>query len=162
MGFYSTLHSGCLYLLNASVIIQRSENILYLVSCKPVVLHNASLKSSVNHLFFIFKGLLRCKFHLLFLFFADLLMYIFRELFIYFLFYFCFSAGFLVSNYLIDKDVDSYSYLKKVSTESHLYNGFNLITAEFRWVEGVTSGSSSFNCKCWELKQKCAGTEIKF
>lgn len=42
------------------------------------------------------------------------------------------GRGFLVSNYLMDKDVDSYSYLKKVSTESHLYNGFNLITAEFR------------------------------
>lgn len=42
------------------------------------------------------------------------------------------GRGFLVSNYLMDKDVDSYSYLKKVSTDSHLYNGFNLITAEFR------------------------------
>ncbi len=37
----------------------------------------------------------------------------------------------------MDKDQDSYSYLKKVSTESHLYNGFNLITAEFKWVKGV-------------------------
>lgn len=45
---------------------------------------------------------------------------------------FCPSLGFLVSNYLTDKDQDSYSYLKKVSLESHLYNGFNLITAEFR------------------------------
>ncbi|XP_036953163.1 transport and Golgi organization protein 2 homolog isoform X1 [Acanthopagrus latus] len=42
------------------------------------------------------------------------------------------GRGFLVSNYLMDKDQDSYSYLKKVSQESHLYNGFNLITAEFR------------------------------
>lgn len=42
------------------------------------------------------------------------------------------SPGFLVSNYLTDKDQDSYSYLKKVSTESHLYNGFNLLTAEFK------------------------------
>ncbi|KAG8011700.1 Transport and Golgi organization protein 2-like protein, partial [Nibea albiflora] len=42
------------------------------------------------------------------------------------------GRGFLVSNYLMDKDQDSYSYLKKVSTESHLYNGFNLITAEFK------------------------------
>ncbi|CAG5920129.1 transport and Golgi organization protein 2 homolog isoform 1-T3 [Menidia menidia] len=42
------------------------------------------------------------------------------------------GRGFLVSNYLMDKDVDSYSYLKKVSTEGHLYNGFNLITAEFK------------------------------
>lgn len=48
---------------------------------------------------------------------------------------YCFlvSLGFLVSNYLTDKDQDSYSYLKKVSLEGHLYNGFNLITAEFRW-----------------------------
>ncbi|XP_042344930.1 transport and Golgi organization protein 2 homolog isoform X2 [Plectropomus leopardus] len=42
------------------------------------------------------------------------------------------GRGFLVSNYLTDKDLDSYAYLKKVSTESHLYNGFNLITAEFK------------------------------
>uniref|UniRef100_A0A1A7YS01 Transport and golgi organization 2 homolog n=1 Tax=Iconisemion striatum TaxID=60296 RepID=A0A1A7YS01_9TELE len=42
------------------------------------------------------------------------------------------GRGFLVSNYLVDQDVDSYSYLKKVSTEGHLYNGFNLITAEFK------------------------------
>lgn len=42
------------------------------------------------------------------------------------------GRGFLVSNYLMDKDADSYSYLKKVSTEGHLYNGFNLLTAEFR------------------------------
>uniref|UniRef100_A0A3B5PXN5 Transport and golgi organization 2 homolog (Drosophila) n=1 Tax=Xiphophorus maculatus TaxID=8083 RepID=A0A3B5PXN5_XIPMA len=33
------------------------------------------------------------------------------------------GRGFLVSNYLMDKDVDSYSYLKKVSAEGHLYNG---------------------------------------
>lgn len=46
-------------------------------------------------------------------------------------------AGFLVSNYLTDKEVDSYSYLKKVSSESHMYNGFNLITADFKWVKGV-------------------------
>ncbi|MEQ2204499.1 Transport and Golgi organization protein 2, partial [Xenoophorus captivus] len=42
------------------------------------------------------------------------------------------GRGFLVSNYLMDKDVDSYSYLKKISAEGHLYNGFNLITAEFK------------------------------
>lgn len=46
----------------------------------------------------------------------------------------CPSLGSLVSNYLMDKDQDSYSYLKKVALESHLYNGFNLLTAEFRWV----------------------------
>lgn len=42
------------------------------------------------------------------------------------------GRGFLVSHYLMDKDQDSYSYLKKVSSEGHLYNGFNLITAEFK------------------------------
>ncbi|XP_068167652.1 transport and Golgi organization protein 2 homolog [Antennarius striatus] len=42
------------------------------------------------------------------------------------------GRGSLVSNYLIDKDQDSYSYLKKVSAEGLLYNGFNLITAEFK------------------------------
>ncbi|CAN9513553.1 unnamed protein product [Ophioblennius macclurei] len=42
------------------------------------------------------------------------------------------GRGFLVSNYLTEKDVDSYSYLKKVSSEGHVYNGFNLITAEFK------------------------------
>uniref|UniRef100_A0A3B3CJJ4 Transport and golgi organization 2 homolog (Drosophila) n=2 Tax=Oryzias melastigma TaxID=30732 RepID=A0A3B3CJJ4_ORYME len=42
------------------------------------------------------------------------------------------GRGFLVSNYLMEKDLDSYSYLKKVSTEGHLYNGFNLITADFK------------------------------
>ncbi|XP_029018600.1 transport and Golgi organization protein 2 homolog isoform X2 [Betta splendens] len=42
------------------------------------------------------------------------------------------GRGFLVSNYLVDKDLDSYAYLKKVSADGHLYNGFNLITAEFK------------------------------
>ncbi|XP_061672531.1 transport and Golgi organization protein 2 homolog isoform X1 [Syngnathoides biaculeatus] len=42
------------------------------------------------------------------------------------------GRGFLVSNYLVDTDLDCYSYLKKVSTEGHLYNGFNLLTAEFK------------------------------
>ncbi|KAK7878965.1 hypothetical protein WMY93_030818 [Mugilogobius chulae] len=42
------------------------------------------------------------------------------------------GRGFLVSNYLTENNGDSYSYLKKVSAEGHLYNGFNLLTAEFR------------------------------
>lgn len=51
-----------------------------------------------------------------------------------------------MSNYLQDKDQDSYSYLKKVSSDSHLYNGFNLLTAEFRWVwEGVGRRSGGIN-----------------
>ncbi|XP_036383250.1 transport and Golgi organization protein 2 homolog isoform X2 [Megalops cyprinoides] len=41
------------------------------------------------------------------------------------------GRGFLVSNFLTD-NMDSYSYLRKVSSEGHLYNGFNLITAEFK------------------------------
>ncbi|XP_077418647.1 transport and Golgi organization protein 2 homolog [Vanacampus margaritifer] len=45
------------------------------------------------------------------------------------------GRGSLVSNYLVDKELDCYSYLKKVSTESHLYNGFNLLTAEFKTMQ---------------------------
>uniref|UniRef100_H3DH81 Transport and golgi organization 2 homolog (Drosophila) n=1 Tax=Tetraodon nigroviridis TaxID=99883 RepID=H3DH81_TETNG len=47
------------------------------------------------------------------------------------------GRGFLVSNYLMDKEQDSYSYLKKVSLDSHLYNGFNLLTADFRAKQDV-------------------------
>lgn len=50
-----------------------------------------------------------------------------------------FPAGFLVPNFLTDHQ-DSYSYLKKVSTEGHLYNGFNLLTAEFRWAREAGEG----------------------
>ncbi|KAK6483705.1 transport and Golgi organization protein 2-like protein isoform X3 [Huso huso] len=42
----------------------------------------------------------------------------------------CLSGGTLVSNFLTES-LDSFSYLKKVSSEGHLYNGFNLITADF-------------------------------
>ncbi|XP_038869450.1 transport and Golgi organization protein 2 homolog isoform X5 [Salvelinus namaycush] len=42
------------------------------------------------------------------------------------------GRGFLVSNFLTDQSQDSYSYLKRVSSERHLYNGFNLLTAEFK------------------------------
>ncbi|XP_017306670.1 transport and Golgi organization protein 2 homolog isoform X1 [Ictalurus punctatus] len=41
------------------------------------------------------------------------------------------GRGFLVSNYMTE-NVDSFSYLRKVSSEGQLYNGFNLLTAEFR------------------------------
>lgn len=41
------------------------------------------------------------------------------------------SPGFLVSNFLTES-MDCCSYLRKVSSEGHLYNGFNLLTAEFR------------------------------
>ncbi|KAK0141940.1 Transport and Golgi organization 2 [Merluccius polli] len=47
------------------------------------------------------------------------------------------GRGFLVTNYLMDRDLDSFSYLKKVSTEGHLYNGFNLLTAEFSAKEDI-------------------------
>lgn len=40
------------------------------------------------------------------------------------------GRGSLVSNFLTES-LDSFSYLKKVSSEGHLYNGFNLITAHF-------------------------------
>lgn len=42
-------------------------------------------------------------------------------------------TGELVAHFLTT-DVDSLTYLKKVSTEGHLYNGFNLIAADLRWV----------------------------
>lgn len=42
-------------------------------------------------------------------------------------------TGELVTHFLTT-DVDSLSYLKKVSMEGHLYNGFNLIAADLRWV----------------------------
>lgn len=39
--------------------------------------------------------------------------------------------GALVTNFLTS-DLDCYSYLKKVSVEGHLYNGFNLIAADLK------------------------------
>lgn len=44
--------------------------------------------------------------------------------------YFSF-LGALVTNFLT-ADLDSYSYLKKVSVEGHLYNGFNLLAADLK------------------------------
>ncbi|KAG8521981.1 Transport and Golgi organization protein 2 [Galemys pyrenaicus] len=45
------------------------------------------------------------------------------------------GRGELVSHFLTT-DVDSLSYLKKVSTEGHLYNGFNLIAADLSTAKG--------------------------
>ncbi|XP_025947682.1 transport and Golgi organization protein 2 homolog isoform X4 [Apteryx rowi] len=42
------------------------------------------------------------------------------------------GRGALVTNFLTSSDLDSYSYLKKVSVEGHLYNGFNLIAADLK------------------------------
>uniref|UniRef100_A0ACB8FZ84 Transport and Golgi organization protein 2 n=1 Tax=Sphaerodactylus townsendi TaxID=933632 RepID=A0ACB8FZ84_9SAUR len=39
------------------------------------------------------------------------------------------GRGALVTNFLTT-ELDSYSYLKKVASEGHLYNGFNLIAAD--------------------------------
>lgn len=50
-------------------------------------------------------------------------------------------TGELVSHFLTS-DMDSLTYLKKVSTEGHLYNGFNLIAADLRW---VCFGNQVFN-----------------
>ncbi|NXN11793.1 TNG2 protein, partial [Indicator maculatus] len=36
----------------------------------------------------------------------------------------------------LTSDLDSYSYLKKVAAEGHLYNGFNLLAADFNTAEG--------------------------
>ncbi|KAI5618524.1 transport and Golgi organization protein 2-like [Silurus asotus] len=41
------------------------------------------------------------------------------------------GRGFLVTNFM-NENLDSFSYLRKLSSEGHLYNGFNLLTAEFR------------------------------
>jgi uncharacterized protein with NRDE domain len=51
-------------------------------------------------------------------------------------------TGELVTHFLTT-DMDSLSYLKKVSTEGHLYNGFNLIAADLRWVCQEMDGSPS-------------------
>ncbi|XP_037351674.1 transport and Golgi organization protein 2 homolog isoform X2 [Talpa occidentalis] len=45
------------------------------------------------------------------------------------------GRGELVAHFLTT-DVDSLSYLKKVSTEGHLYNGFNLIAADLSTTKG--------------------------
>ncbi|XP_051006626.1 transport and Golgi organization protein 2 homolog isoform X2 [Acomys russatus] len=45
------------------------------------------------------------------------------------------GRGELVTHFLTS-DMDSMSYLKKVSTESHLYNGFNLIAADLSTAKG--------------------------
>ncbi|XP_034371333.1 transport and Golgi organization protein 2 homolog isoform X3 [Arvicanthis niloticus] len=44
-------------------------------------------------------------------------------------------SGELVSHFLTS-DMDSLTYLKKVSTEGHLYNGFNLIAADLSTAKG--------------------------
>lgn len=43
------------------------------------------------------------------------------------------ATGELVAQFLTS-DMDSLSYLKKVSAEGHLYNGFNLVAGDLRWV----------------------------
>ncbi|XP_027780090.1 transport and Golgi organization protein 2 homolog isoform X3 [Marmota monax] len=45
------------------------------------------------------------------------------------------GRGELVAHFLTT-DMDSLSYLKKVSTEGHLYNGFNLIAADLSTTKG--------------------------
>uniref|UniRef100_A0A2K5EQ02 Transport and golgi organization 2 homolog n=1 Tax=Aotus nancymaae TaxID=37293 RepID=A0A2K5EQ02_AOTNA len=58
------------------------------------------------------------------------------------------GRGELVTHFLTT-DVDSLSYLKKVSVEGHLYNGFNLIAADLRWVckrgMAVATSPGTFN-----------------
>ncbi|XP_027715185.1 transport and Golgi organization protein 2 homolog isoform X2 [Vombatus ursinus] len=44
-------------------------------------------------------------------------------------------SGELVTHFLTT-DVDSFSYLKKISSEAHLYNGFNLIAADLNTTKG--------------------------
>ncbi|XP_040203806.1 transport and Golgi organization protein 2 homolog [Rana temporaria] len=40
------------------------------------------------------------------------------------------GRGHLVSNFL-NSDLDSFSYIKKISEEGHIYNAFNLVAADF-------------------------------
>ncbi|GCC28717.1 transport and Golgi organization protein 2 homolog isoform X1 [Chiloscyllium punctatum] len=47
------------------------------------------------------------------------------------------GRGYLVADFLTE-EADGLTYLKKVSSEGHLYNGFNLITAEFNNTKGDT------------------------
>ncbi|NP_001083694.1 uncharacterized protein LOC399065 [Xenopus laevis] len=46
------------------------------------------------------------------------------------------GRGSLVTNFLTS-EIDSFSYLKKISAEGHLYNGFNLLAADFNTKEDV-------------------------
>ncbi|XP_075390043.1 transport and Golgi organization protein 2 homolog isoform X2 [Tenrec ecaudatus] len=41
-----------------------------------------------------------------------------------------------LATHFLTNDIDSLSYLKKISTEGHLYNGFNLITADLSTTKG--------------------------
>ncbi|XP_067862227.1 transport and Golgi organization protein 2 homolog isoform X2 [Heptranchias perlo] len=45
------------------------------------------------------------------------------------------GRGHLVANFLTEEE-DSLTYLKKISSQGHLYNGFNLITADFNNTKG--------------------------
>ncbi|XP_051829189.1 transport and Golgi organization protein 2 homolog isoform X2 [Antechinus flavipes] len=45
------------------------------------------------------------------------------------------GRGELVTHFLTT-EVDSFSYLKKISSEAHLYNGFNLIAADLNTIKG--------------------------
>ncbi|XP_073484806.1 transport and Golgi organization protein 2 homolog [Aquarana catesbeiana] len=45
------------------------------------------------------------------------------------------GRGHLVSNFL-NSDLDSFSYIKKISEEGHLYNAFNLVAADFNNTKG--------------------------
>ncbi|KAH0625555.1 hypothetical protein JD844_015113 [Phrynosoma platyrhinos] len=53
------------------------------------------------------------------------------------------GRGALVTNFLTS-DVDSYSYLKKVALEGHLYNGFNLIAADLKGGEEMKERQAWF------------------
>uniref|UniRef100_A0A6I8T2Q7 Transport and golgi organization 2 homolog n=1 Tax=Xenopus tropicalis TaxID=8364 RepID=A0A6I8T2Q7_XENTR len=46
------------------------------------------------------------------------------------------GRGSLVTSFLTS-EIDSFSYLKKISAEGHLYNGFNLLAADFNTKEDV-------------------------
>ncbi|KAL7836268.1 hypothetical protein AOLI_G00275520 [Acnodon oligacanthus] len=70
------------------------------------------------------------------------------------------GRGFLVSNFLTDS-LDSFSYLRKVASEGHLYNGFNLLTADFRASEDtVCYYGNKGSPEPIRLKAEVSGVEI--
>nr|XP_056715481.1 transport and Golgi organization protein 2 homolog isoform X2 [Euleptes europaea] len=54
------------------------------------------------------------------------------------------GRGALVTNFLTT-ELDSYSYLKKVASEGHLYNGFNLIAADLKGSAHLIAASGGKN-----------------
>ncbi|KAG8597341.1 hypothetical protein GDO81_002254 [Engystomops pustulosus] len=61
------------------------------------------------------------------------------------------GRGALVANFLTS-DLDSFTYMKKISSEGHLYNAFNLLAADFKtvWPELWPARYSLEETPTWE------------